>query len=250
MSVSIYGGGLEIGVFRGLYVVTPSSARNPCAASNCRAARSFSTATAQSESNWRKGLRASLPARGLLGFFAPLRVTPPTTHTASRADEAYNKGMGETIRKQTGSLPQHANFGRAGDPGPGGESSLGGTLGAGAGTAYRLLRTKLRGSPGRNQRLLRGLQAGVSGFAGPLRNVLRVLFLEVSGFVFLIISLAMAVTFIRECKRFAMHETGVGRVILAGAVSAMFLYFGVSSFWRARRRQAKDGLAGGPGSRA
>jgi hypothetical protein len=115
------------------------------------------------------------------------------------------------------------------------EFSWGGALGSGAGRAYRLL----RGTPGRNQRLLRGLEAGVSGFAGPLRNVLRVLFLEVSGFIFLFFSLAVISAFIREYRRYSMHEVGVGHVILAGAVGAMFLYFGVSQFWRARRKQSK-----------
>ena len=132
--------------------------------------------------------------------------------------------MGETISNQTQSPPQPSR----------GEFSLGGTLGAGAGRAYRIL----RGTPGRNSRLLRGLQAGVSGFAGPLRNVIRVLFLEVSGFIFLFIALAMATGFVREYKKYAVHEVGAGRVILTGAVGCMFLYFGVSSFWQARRRRS------------
>jgi hypothetical protein len=108
-------------------------------------------------------------------------------------------------------------------------------LGAGAGTAYRML----RGRPGRNQKLLRGVRAGVSGFAGPLKNVLRVLFLEISGLFFLFFSLCVLVAFMREYKKYLGHEVGPGRVALAGAVAAMFLYFGVSSFWRARRKRSK-----------
>jgi hypothetical protein len=117
--------------------------------------------------------------------------------------------------------------------------SLGGRLGAGAGTAYRMLCSSLRGKPGRNQKLLRGVQAGVSGFAKPLRNVLRVLFLEVSGFFFLFFTLAIGFAVVREYRRYEMHEAGPERVVLAGAVGAMFLYFGVSSFWRARRKRSK-----------
>lgn len=115
------------------------------------------------------------------------------------------------------------------------EFSLGGALGARAGRAYRIL----RGTPGRNKRLLRGIQAGVSGFVGPLRNVLRVLFLEVSGLIFLFLSLTVVSASIREYRKYAMHEIGPGRVILAGAIGAMFLYFGVSQFWRAHRRRSK-----------
>ena len=137
--------------------------------------------------------------------------------------------MGETVSNRTQSPPQHAEYGRGGAKG---EFSLGGTLGAGAGTAYRML----RGTPGRNTRLLRGVQASIRGFAGPVRKVLHVLFLEVSGLFFLLISLGVTSAFLREYRKYAMHEAGVERVIVTGVVGAMFLYFAVSSFWRARRR--------------
>jgi hypothetical protein len=129
--------------------------------------------------------------------------------------------MGETISNQT--QPPKRDF------------SLGGALGAGAGRAYRIL----RGTPGRNKRLLRAVQSGVSGFAGPLRKVLHVLFLEVSGLIFLFISLGVISAFLHEYRKYAMHETGVERVIVTAAVGAMFFYFGVSSFWRARRRRSR-----------
>jgi hypothetical protein len=116
-----------------------------------------------------------------------------------------------------------------------GQFSLGGTLGAGAGTAYRLL----RGGPGRNRRLLSTARAGVSGFAKPLTHVLRILFLEVSGFLFLFFSLAVATACWREYHKYQLHEVGAGPVVLAAFVGALFLYFGVSSFWRARRKRSR-----------
>jgi hypothetical protein len=116
-----------------------------------------------------------------------------------------------------------------------GQFSLGGTLGAGAGTAFRML----RGKPGRNKKLLGGVQAGVSGFLKPVMAALRVLFLEVSGVMFLFFSLAVTIAFFREYKKYATHEVGWHHLALAGAVSGMFLYFGVSSFWQARRKRSK-----------
>jgi hypothetical protein len=113
--------------------------------------------------------------------------------------------------------------------------SLGGMLGAGAGTAFRLL----RGKPGRNSRMFRGVRSGVSGFLKPVLAALRVLFLEVSGFIFLCFSVIIVSAFIRECRKYAMHQAGLERVVLAGAVGAMFLYFGVSSFWRARQKRSR-----------
>jgi hypothetical protein len=117
-----------------------------------------------------------------------------------------------------------------------GQFSLGGTLGAGAGTAFRLL----RGKPGRNKKLLGGVRAGVSGFAKPLMSVLRVLFLEVSGVIFLFISLAVIGRSCGEYRKYTMHQVGWERVAVAGALGAMFLYFGVSSFWRARRKRSRN----------
>jgi hypothetical protein len=116
-----------------------------------------------------------------------------------------------------------------------GQFSLGGTLGAGAGTAFRML----RGKPGRNKKLLGGVQAGVSGFLKPVMAALRVLFLEVSGVMFLFFSLAVTIAFFREYKKYATHEVGWHHLALAGAVGGMFLYFGVSSFWQARRKRSK-----------
>jgi hypothetical protein len=128
----------------------------------------------------------------------------------------YNNGMGEERSSRE-------------------QFSPGGMLGAGAGTAFRLL----RGKPGRNKKLFGGVQAGVSGFLKPVMAALRVLFLEVSGVMFLFFSLSVAAAFFREYKKYAMHEVGWERLALAGAVGGMFLYFGVSSFWQARRKRSK-----------
>jgi hypothetical protein len=118
---------------------------------------------------------------------------------------------------------------------PRGQFSLGGTLGAGAGSAFRLL----RGKPGRNKKLFGGVQAGVSGFMKPVTAALRVLFLELSGVMFLFFTLSVTVAFCREYRKYAMHEVGWHHLALAGGVGAMFLYFGVSSFCQARRKRSK-----------
>lgn len=126
----------------------------------------------------------------------------------------YNKGMSDTR------LPAR-------------RSSLGSILGAGAGTAFR----QLRGSPGRNKRIFSGLRSGATAFFSSVLGTLRVLFLEVSGFIFFCFTVLIVSAFLREYRKYAMHQAGLERVILAGAIGAMFLYFGVSSFWRARRKR-------------
>jgi hypothetical protein len=113
--------------------------------------------------------------------------------------------------------------------------SIGGSLGAGAGSFFRVL----RGKPGRNAKIFRGVRSGVSGFMKPAMAALRVLFLEVSGFIFLCFSVAIVSAFLREYRKYQIHQTSLERVVLAGAISTMFFYFGVSSFWRARRKRSR-----------
>ena len=85
--------------------------------------------------------------------------------------------------------------------------------------------------------MFRGARTGISGFLKPVIAALRVLFLEVSGFIFLCFSAIIVSAFVHEYRKYAMHHIGLERVVLAGAVGAMFLYFGVSSFWRARQKE-------------
>jgi len=111
--------------------------------------------------------------------------------------------------------------------------SLGGKLGAGVGTAYRVL----RGRPGRNRRIFSGVKAGVKSFAKPLKAVLHVLFLQVVGVFFLLISLSLGGAFLHEYRQHQLYGTGRQRMALAGVLGCMFLYFAVTSFLRARRKQ-------------
>ncbi len=134
----------------------------------------------------------------------------------SRAQERYNNSVMSDVQSP-------------------GKFSLGGTLGAGAGTVFRWL----RGKPGRNTRMFRGVRSGVSGFLKPVLAVLRVLFLEISGFIFLCFSVIIVSAFIREYRKYAMHQAGLERVILAGGVGVIFFYFGVSSFWWARQKRSR-----------
>jgi hypothetical protein len=121
------------------------------------------------------------------------------------------------------------------DTRPPGQASLGGTLGFGAGTAFR----KLRGEPGRNRRIFHGLRSGGTAFLKSVLGTLHVLFLEVSGVIFLTFTLALVGEFVHEYRKYAMHQAGLHRVILAGVVGTMFLYFGLSSFWRANRKRSR-----------
>ena len=71
---------------------------------------------------------------------------------------------------------------------------------------------------------------------GSVGRVLHVLWLEVTGLFFLVLAVVGGGAAVREYHRYAHGATGVGKVLLAATFALAFLYFGVSSFTRSRRR--------------
>jgi hypothetical protein len=67
-------------------------------------------------------------------------------------------------------------------------------------------------------------------------RILRQLWLEVTGFVFLFIAAIGAGTLTREYAKFHTLHTGAGRLLLAICFTLTFAWFGVSSFLRVRRK--------------
>ncbi len=81
--------------------------------------------------------------------------------------------------------------------------------------------------------VLKGLRATASSLGGALQQ----LWLEVTGFVFLVIAAAGAYEAFREYGKFhAGQEPGPGRLILALCFTLSFAWFGVSSFVRVKKR--------------
>lgn len=72
---------------------------------------------------------------------------------------------------------------------------------------------------------------------GSFGRVGRQLWLEVTGFTFLVLAAIGAMAGLREYGKYQAGEaTGLGRVILAACFTATFVWFGVSSFWRVRKK--------------
>ncbi|HWR36777.1 MAG TPA: hypothetical protein VN622_12985 [Clostridia bacterium] len=85
-------------------------------------------------------------------------------------------------------------------------------------------------------RLTKGLAAGATAFAQSVAKTMHLLLLEVTGFIFLCFSVIGSFALVREYQAYTAGKVGYGRTLTALCFSAMFAYFGVSSFWRARRR--------------
>jgi hypothetical protein len=65
---------------------------------------------------------------------------------------------------------------------------------------------------------------------------MRQLWLEVTGTVFLAMALMGGVAGAREYMKYTAGHTTAGRVAIAAAFTLTFAWFGLSSFWRVRKK--------------
>lgn len=87
----------------------------------------------------------------------------------------------------------------------------------------------------------RTLNAVVQAARVTLRSfgrVLHQLWLEVTGFVFLAMAGIGGIALSREFAKYQAGKAGPGRVAIAACFCLIFGYFGLSSFWRVRRKKA------------
>ncbi len=83
----------------------------------------------------------------------------------------------------------------------------------------------------------RALLVGMRRTAHSFGRVLHQLWLEVTGFTFLAIAGIGAIAGMREYGKYqAGHATSPGRLLLALCFTVSFTWFGLSSFWRVKKR--------------
>jgi len=73
--------------------------------------------------------------------------------------------------------------------------------------------------------------------ASRLGGVAHQLWLEVTGFVFLVISVIGASAWVREYHKYQAGQASSSRIVLASVFTLVFAWFGISSFWRVRKKQ-------------
>jgi len=88
-----------------------------------------------------------------------------------------------------------------------------------------------------SSRMGRAALAGIRATARSVGRVLHQLWLEVTGFTFLAMAGVGAMAGIREYGKYQSgHATGPARLLLAVCFTATFAWFGLTSFWRVRRK--------------
>jgi len=88
----------------------------------------------------------------------------------------------------------------------------------------------------RRSRTLRAVTGAASATARAFGKVLHQLWLEVTGLVFLVMAASGGAEVAHEWAKYQAGKEGFGRVAIAICFTVTFAWFGVSSFWRVRRK--------------
>lgn len=85
-------------------------------------------------------------------------------------------------------------------------------------------------------RWVRALYKGASVTLQSTTRLLHILWLEVTGLFFLALAFVGAAAAVREYHRHLAGNGSQAKMLLAVGFAVLFTYFGVSSFWRSKRR--------------
>jgi hypothetical protein len=88
----------------------------------------------------------------------------------------------------------------------------------------------------RRTRIFGAVRKAARATASHFGRALGQLWLEVTGFVFLALAGIGVIAFFREYTKYQAGHATSSRAVLAVCFTGLFGWFGVSSFWRVRRR--------------
>jgi hypothetical protein len=88
----------------------------------------------------------------------------------------------------------------------------------------------------RRNRWVRGGVAALTAISRSVGRVAHLLWLEITGLFFLLFCLVGGVALTREYPKYQAGKLGAGKLVLTLLFTIVFGYFGVSSFWRVRRK--------------
>jgi hypothetical protein len=95
---------------------------------------------------------------------------------------------------------------------------------------------RVAGQQASRNRTINALMGGVRATLRSFSRAAHQLWLEVTGVVFLVMAISGAAALVREYTKYAAGHTTAGHVAIAGCFTLTFAWFGLSSFWRVRRK--------------
>jgi len=98
---------------------------------------------------------------------------------------------------------------------------------------------RVAGRKAGENRWARAFYRGGSSFLGSVGHVIHALWLEVTGFLFLTLAVIGGGATVREYHRYLAGTAPRNRVVLGVLFTLLFLYFGLESFLRARRKSKR-----------
>jgi len=95
---------------------------------------------------------------------------------------------------------------------------------------------RVAGQQAGRSRTFSAVMSGVRTTGRSFTRAAHQLWLEVTGVIFLILALSFAAATFKEYEKYHAGSAGSGRLAIAICCTLAFAWFGMSSFWRARRR--------------
>jgi hypothetical protein len=84
------------------------------------------------------------------------------------------------------------------------------------------------------------LMSAISTTARSFGHAAHQLWLEVTGLIFLVMALGFAGASFKEYAKYHAGQVGSGRLAIAISCTVIFSWFGLSSFWRVRRKSQRQ----------
>ncbi len=91
-------------------------------------------------------------------------------------------------------------------------------------------------NPKARNKVLKAAGLGLSATAKSVKKTTHTLWLEVTGFFFLVFATVCGGAGWREYQLHLAGKAELNRVYIAGVLTLLFAWFGITSFWRSRRR--------------
>jgi len=100
--------------------------------------------------------------------------------------------------------------------------------------------TRIAGQQAGRNRTFSALMGAVRTTGRSFGNVMHQLWLELTGVIFLIMALGFAGASVKEYGKYHAGQAGAGRVAVAVCFTLTFAWFGLSSFWRVRKKRQRS----------